>query len=410
MSKLKHLIQFLLGLLSYLMDIILQFVPRDRHKWVYGASGGFRDNPKYLYLQANYEHPEINSIWIGRVKSDVFYLRSRGLNACYYLSLKGLYHTMTAGVAICDHQLGNINCFLLGGAYYVNLWHGSSVKRVRWQNTDAFVKEYHLRNKEEMRTSFVFRMMLYQVLFKRPDFCLTPSTIQAKEFFAPMMDMPLDNCVVGVFPRSLLLIAGKGSALDFIRKNENQETLEFVERLNKFNKVYIYMPTWRRTKSDFIAASGIDWEKLNESLNKKNELLILKLHPHTKLNMDAITNYSNLMIYQKNSDVYTVLPFIDCLITDYSSIYTDFLMMNKEIILYIFDYEDYVHNSNDLGDYDKYYVGKRAYDFNQLLHIIESGKDCHVPQDKYHELMEFFWDNNRHQIDIVEEVKKRISL
>ena len=170
------------------------------------------------------------------------------------------------------------------------------------------------------------------------------------------------------------------------------------------------MPTWRRTKSDFIAASGIDWEKLNESLNKKNELLILKLHPHTKLNMDAISKYSNLMIYQKNSDVYTVLPFIDCLITDYSSIYTDFLMMNKEIILYIFDYSDYVQNSNDLGEYDIYYVGKRAYDFNQLLHIIESGEDCHVPQDKYHELMEFFWDNNRHQIDIVEEVKKRISL
>ena len=410
MSSLKHLIQFLLGLLSYLMDIVLQFMSRDKQKWVYGASGGFRDNPKYLYLQANYEHPEINSIWIGRVKSDVSNLRSRGLNAYYYLSLKGLYHTITAGVAICDHQLGNINSFLLGGAYYVNLWHGSSVKRVRWQNPDAFIKEYHLRNKEEMRTSFTFRMMLYHVLFKRPDFCLTPSTIQAKEFFAPMMDMPLKNCVPGVFPRSQLLIAGKESALDFIRKNEDQETLKFVEGLKKFDKVYIYMPTWRRSKNDFIAASGIDWEKLNESLNKKNELLILKLHPHTKLNMDAITNYSNLMIYHKNSDVYAVLPFIDCLITDYSSIYTDFLMMNKEIILFIFDFEDYVHNSNDLGDYDKYYVGKRAYDFHQLLHIIESGEDCHVPQDKYNELMEFFWDNNRHQIDIVEEVKKRIQL
>lgn len=410
MSKLKHLIQFLLGLLSYLMDIVLQFMPRDRHKWVYGASGGFRDNPKYLYLQANDEHPEINSIWIGRFKSDVLYLRSRGLSAYYWHTFKGFYHTMTAGVAICDHQLGNINSFLLGGAYYVNLWHGSSVKRVRWQNTDAFVKEYHLRNKEEMRTSFTFRMMLYQVLFKGPDFCLTPSTIQAKEFFAPMMDIPLESCMVGVFPRSKLLIAGKECALDFIRKNENQETLKFVEGLKKFNKVYIYMPTWRRSKSDFIAASGIDWKKLNDCLNKKNELLILKLHPHTKLNIDAISKYSNLMIYPKNSDVYTVLPFIDCLITDYSSIYTDFLMMNKEIILFVFDYDDYVQNSNDLENYDKYYIGKRTYNFGELLHVIDSGEDCHVPQDKYHELMGFFWDNNRHNIDIVEEVKKRIGI
>ena len=410
MSKLKHLIEFLLGLFSYLMDFVIQFMPRDRHKWVYGASGGFRDNPKYLYLQANYEHPEINSIWIGRVKSDVLYLRSKGLKAYYWLTLKGFYHTMTAGVAICDHQLGNINSFLLGGAYYVNLWHGSSVKRVRWQNTDAFVKEYHLRNKEEMRTSFVFRMMLYQVLFKRPDFCLTPSTIQSKEFFAPMMDIPLENCVVGVFPRSQLLIAGKESALEFIRKNENQETLKFVEGLSKFNKVYIYMPTWRRTKNDFIAASGIDWNKLNGIFSKRNELLVLKLHPFTKLNMDKISTYSNIMIYPKNSDVYTVLPFIDCLITDYSSIYTDFLMMNKEIILFIFDYEDYVHSSNDLGDYDNYYIGRRAYDFDQLVQIIKNKEDCHIPHDKYSELMDFFWDNNRRQIDIVEEVKKRIGI
>lgn len=410
MSKLKHLIEFLLGLFSYLMDFVIQFMPRDRHKWVYGASGGFRDNPKYLYLQANYEHPEINSIWIGRVKSDVLYLRSKGLKAYYWLTLKGFYHTMTAGVAICDHQLGNINSFLLGGAYYVNLWHGSSVKRVRWQNTDAFVKEYHLRNKEEMRTSFVFRMMLYQVLFKRPDFCLTPSTIQSKEFFAPMMDIPLENCVVGVFPRSQLLIAGKESALEFIRKNENQETLKFVEGLSKFNKVYIYMPTWRRTKNDFIAASGIDWNKLNGIFSKRNELLVLKLHPFTKLNMDKISTYSNIMIYPKNSDVYTVLPFIDCLITDYSSIYTDFLMMNKEIILFIFDYEDYVHSSNDLGDYDNYYIGRRAYDFDQLVQIIKNKEDCHIPHDKYSELMDFFWDNNRRQIDIVEELKKRIGI
>lgn len=410
MNKLKHFRLFLLGLLSCLMDIILQYMPRDKHKWVYGANGGFRDNPKYLFLYAINEHSEIDSIWIGQNKSDICYLRSQGLNAYYWLSLKGLYHTLTAGVAICDHQLGNINTYLLGGAYYVNLWHGSSVKRVRWQNSDVYVKKYQLRNKEEMRTSFVFRMMLYQALFKKPDFCLAPSAIQAKVFFAPMMDMPLENCVVGVFPRSRLLIEGKKKALEFIRENEDNETLNFVEGLNKFHKTYIYMPTWRNTKNDFIAASGIKWEKLNEVLRKRKELLILKLHPFTKLNLDKISKFSNLMIYPRNSDVYTVLPFIDCLITDYSSIYSDFLMMNKEIILFVFDYEEYVNNSNDLGDYDRYFVGKCAYNFNQLLHVIESGEDCHIPQEKYHDLMDFFWSNNQYQIDIVEEIKKRIGL
>jgi len=105
-----------------------------------------------------------------------------------------------------------------------------------------------------------------------------------------------------------------------------------------------------------------------------------------------------------------VLPFIDCLITDYSSIYTDFLMMNKEIILFVFDYEDYVKKSYELSEYDKYFVGKKTYTFNQLLQTITSEEDCHVPKEDYNRLMEFFWDNNRHNIDIVEEIKNRIGI
>ena len=128
------------------------------------------------------------------------------------------------------------------------------------------------------------------------------------------------------------------------------------------------------------------------------------------MDLSFLSSYSNIYNYPSTTDIYTVLPFIDCLITDYSSIYTDFLTMNKEIILFVYDYEDYMKGSFKLSEYDKYFAGKRAYDFNQLLHLIDSGEDCHVPQDKYHELMEFFWDNNRHQIDIVEEVKKRIGL
>lgn len=410
MTKSEHLILFSRGLLAYIMDALLAFVPRDRHKWVFGATRGFRDNPKYLYIEASEKHHEIETIWISRIKSDVEYLRGKGLKAYYWLSLRGLYHTLTAGVAVCDHTLANINEFLLGGSYYVNLWHGSSVKRVRWQNAEIFVKEFNLKNENEMRTSFTFKMMQYQTLFKGPDFCLAPSTIQAKEFFAPMMDIPLENCVVGVFPRSRFLIEGKTQALKFMEKYDNQESLDFVKGLGRYSKIYIYMPTWRKGKVDFLAAAGIDWHHLNQCLEKRNELLILKLHPFTIIDMSEISGYSNLMVYPKDSDIYTVLPFIDCLITDYSSIYTDFLMMNKDIILFVFDYEDYVHNSNDLGEYDKYFVGKRAYNFTQLLQIIESGEDCHVPQDKYQELMEFFWDNNRHRIDIVEEVEKRISL
>lgn len=408
MSGIKENIQICRQFLSNILDSIIKWLPRNKRKWVFGAFGGFRDNPKYLFFQTIEQHPEIRPIWIALNKRDVKLVRDQGGEAYYSYSLKGLYHILTSKVAVCDHSLGDINRHLTGGIYYVNLWHGASVKRVRWQAPDDYIRRFNLKNKEEMRTSFRFRMLMYQVLFRVPDLCLTPSSVQAKDFFAPMMGIPLDHCVVGVYPRSRFLISGKEAALEFIKKHEPTETLDFVNSLGAYSKTYIYMPTWRNDQEDFIKQAGINWGKMNEVLCEKNELFILKLHPFTQTNTEDVSNYSNIVIYPSSSDIYTVLPFIDCLITDYSSIYTDFLMMNKEIILFVFDYDKYVKNSYDLESYDYYFVGKRANSFSQLLDTIKTGEDCHVPNDQYQRLMNYFWENNSHGIDLVEEIKSRI--
>lgn len=394
--------------LSNLLDSIIKWLPRNKTKWVYGAFGGFRDNPKYLYYQTQEQHPEIRPIWIAQNKKDVEIVRGQGGEAYYYYSLKGLYHILTSKVAICDHSLGDINRHLTGGIYYVNLWHGASVKRVRWQAPDDYIRRFHLKNKEEMRTSFRFKMLMYQVLFRTPELCLAPSTIEAEDFFAEMMDIPLENCIVGVYPRSRLLIEGKDAAMEFIKKHEPIETLDFVKELEQYTKTYIYMPTWRNDGTNFIEEALINWEQLNDVLLQKNELFVLKLHPFTQMDVSVPSKYSNIVVYPSASDIYTVLPFIDCLITDYSSIYTDFLMMNKEIILFVFDYDKYVKSSYDLENYDYYFVGKRAESFTKLLNIINSGEDCHIPKEHYQRLMNYFWDNNRHEIDIIEEIKRRI--
>jgi len=400
----------ILRIIYYYTKDFARLAPRDKHKWVFGSATGFGDNPKYLFIQMQERHPEVRVIWVSKSKDVLKDLSGRGCEAYYWLSLKGMYHVLTAKVIVSDHSVGNINQFLSGGAFFVNLWHGSSVKRVRWQAPELFMRQYNLKSVEEMRTSLWFRINTFNVMFRTADLCLAPSTIQAKEFFAPMMNIPLEQVIVAVYPRSQFLIAGKTAAKDFIKKHEGKDTLDFVEQLESYNKVYIYMPTWRNDDCDFISQAAFDWEKLNNLMESRNELFILKFHPFTKLNAGEITQYKNLRLYPTRCDLYAVLPFVDCLITDYSSIYTDFLTMNKEIILYVFDYDEYVKNSYELSEYDKYFSGKRAYDFNQLLQIIESGEDCHVPQEKYSELMDFFWDNNESTTDIVEEVKHRIGL
>jgi len=406
MSNYKDITVLLVGIV---IEPLVRLIPRNKRKWAFGAMLSFRDNPKYLFYWTNEKHPEIRSICISHNKQDVDLLRSQGFEAYYKWSLKGIYHALTAKVYICDHQLGDINFYFSGGVFYVNLWHGSSMKRVRWQAPEYFMQKHHLRDANEIRTSLRVRILEYPILFRSPDLCLAPSTVQAKEFFAPMMNIPLEKCIVGVYPRSRLLLEGKESALDFIRKYESSETANFVKELERYDKTHIYMPTWRNDNSDFIAQSGLDWERLNHVMKERNELFILKLHPLTKLDAPSIGKYSNIKLYPAKSDIYAVLPFIDTLITDYSSIYTDFLTMDKEVILFVFDYDSYVKKSYDLSEYDKYFVGVKAYNFESLLTLLEKGHDCHIPQAERKRLLDFFWDSHEKNIDLIEEIKKRLK-
>lgn len=399
----------ILRIIYYYTKDFAKLAPRNKHKWVFGSATGFSDNPKYLFIQTQERHPELRCIWVSKSKDVVRDLNGRGYVAYYWLSLKGMYHVLTAKVVISDHSVGNINQFLSEGAFFVNLWHGSSVKRVRWQAPDLFMRRYNLKSVEEMRSSLWFKINTYNVMFRTADLCLAPSTIQAKEFFAPMMNISLEKVIVAVYPRSQLLIGGKKVAKEFIKKYELEETLHFVEELESYNKVYIYMPTWRNDDHDFLKQAGFDWDELNNTMESRNEIFILKLHPFTRLNIGEISQYKNLRIYPSRCDLYTVLPFVDCLITDYSSIYTDFLTMNKEVILYVFDYDEYVKSSYELSEYDNYFVGKRVFEFNELVKLIESGEDCHVPKEQRNRLMDFFWDNNESKTDIIEEIKRRIK-
>ena len=59
------------------------------------------------------------------------------------------------------------------------------------------------------------------------------------------------------------------------------------------------------------------------------------------------------------------------LITDYSSILYDYLLIpNKQVILYLYDYEEYVHERDFYYPFDENVVGKRVTTFEDLLKVI----------------------------------------
>lgn len=144
---------------------------------------------------------------------------------------------------------------------------------------------------------------------------------------------------------------------DYLYKSK--DALNLLNHGNKFDKVVIWLPTFRQHKTGMkditnssnsgipIIESKEDFLKINDFLNQQNVLLILKPHPAQDLNYIKVMEFSNLyfiddnLLYKNDVHLYELLAQSDALITDYSSVYFDYLLLDKPIGLTINDMEDY---------------------------------------------------------------------
>jgi CDP-glycerol glycerophosphotransferase (TagB/SpsB family) len=171
---------------------------------------------------------------------------------------------------------------------------------------------------------------------------------------------------------------------------ENESTKRVIAHIAErdYKKVFIYMPTWRDSQREIFVQS-FDLAKMNKMLQEKDSLLILK--PHANTIVDHIEHYSNIILADSKADVYPILPYTDVLITDYSSVLYDYVLMeNKDVILYLYDYEEYVKDRDLFYPFDENVVGKRVFNFEELYSCIEK-EDYPIESEKKAEIVEKFW-------------------
>lgn len=356
--------------------------PRDKSKWLIGNKTGWGDNSKYLALLIQKEDkrkPRI--IWIGRTKEERDLVRSKGIEAYRKWSMKGLFHALTGSAFFYSSSISDINYWASGKAFKMNMWHGVGLKKLGMKQSDLY-------NPKSI-TSHVLTPFFYD----KPTYFIGPSDMMARHF-ADCYQLEDERMLKVGYPRCDFILKDKKTVLEFVEKYESQETLELINKISSFKKVFIYMPTFRDDQHDFVKSSGIDFEKLNRLLREKGYLLLLKLHPATRIESLDYISLSNIVVMDKKIDIYPILKFTDVLITDYSSIYYDYILMDgKDIILFPFDYKEYIEGSRDFAyDYLTYAPGVKAWNFNELYEIIDSGRDLTIPERK--KIIETFWGTN----------------
>ena len=382
--------KFLGYLISYLFYPFSFVFARNKHKLAFGSYRySFTDNAKYLFIFCQQHRQDLNSAWLSLNRQTVKEIRSFGLKAYFILSPKGVWHALTSKYWFFNSYTSDIMFAFSGGAVCINLWHGVGLKRTEFNITSGKLAERYQEKK--------FKEIFYHPeSFKRPDWMLSSTHFQSI-MFASAFRIDQSHCLELGYPRNGILTCAEEVRKNHIANFENDFTKKIIERITtkNFHKVYIYMPTWRDSQRDIFVQS-FDLIKMNEMLCAQNALLLLKPHSNTIIDGSSLIHLSNILLVNGEVDIYPILPYTDVLITDYSSVLYDYVLMeNKDVILYLYDYEEYVKERDLYYPFDENVVGKRVFNFDDLLLCIQS-LDYSIDLEKKTEIVEKFWGNSRH--------------
>ncbi|KIC18755.1 hypothetical protein RA25_21145 [Leisingera sp. ANG-S5] len=106
-------------------------------------------------------------------------------------------------------------------------------------------------------------------------------------------------------------------------------------------KVILYAPTWRGVVGNVAGEMAHQVETiqlLSEKFGGQYHIL-LSIHNYTKNNLKSLPQNCHIIPDQVN--INEVLAATDILISDYSSVFFDFLVLDRPAVLYTYDLEDY---------------------------------------------------------------------
>jgi CDP-glycerol glycerophosphotransferase len=185
-----------------------------------------------------------------------------------------------------------------------------------------------------------------------------------------------------------------------------KEEVNILETIKKYNKIILYMPTFRLGKQSLqFAELG---ESLKDILQKENILWIQKAHSADSTSKE-LKSENNILSLSPNFETNILMPYITLLITDYSSVATDARYFNKPILFYIPDYEEYKNGENGLTDEaEELMSGPKFYNTeslrNQIVSLISNPNQA-IPHN-YTELRNKCWNPDFDISDVWEKISK----
>ena len=263
--------------------------------------------------------------------------------------IRGIYHLATSRFVFIDNYFG----FLSSTSFKkdvtcVQLWHANGAIK-RFGLEDPLIK---------FRTEKAFKR--FRGVYSRFHRVVVGSDEMAyifKQAFGVEDDVILKTGM----PRTDIFF-------DYTKQDKIKEMLHDKYPMIQNRKVVLYAPTFRAQQLKRHSIR-LNIKKLYEEC-KDDFVLMLRLHPAIMNRYK--NNYPDFIIDVSDyPDANHLLFLTDILVTDYSSIPFEYALLEKPMIFYPYDLEEYKTTSGLWKEYDEMVPGPIAYNTDELIELIK---------------------------------------
>ncbi|MGN1481366.1 CDP-glycerol glycerophosphotransferase family protein [Porcipelethomonas sp.] len=299
-----------------ILNPVNRIIKKDPEQIFIYSNLGFRDNIKALfdYLIANNYNNDYKIVV--SLNDYEKYNKVVSKNVEFIDNKKGLLRFFKS--KYCFYCFGKYPVKPAPGQIVFNLWHGMPVKRI-----GNMVKG-----------------------FEKTDYNYFTHLLCTSEFFRETMKKSFncddDSIVICGQPRTDIMM----TQMPPVRGREIKGQLFGFER--RRDKIILWLPTFRENDgSELDMLSDEQLENISRMCKERHWILLIKPHPLSTLNSEKFKKYDGIKIITTDYleylgiDFYKLIKFSECLITDYSSVYFDYMLLDKPMGFVVSDMEKY---------------------------------------------------------------------
>ena len=328
----------------------------DSHIWLFSSTDNshYNYNSRYLFEYVKENLPEITPLFVINDPELRNSLSSK-YGKQYFIeteSIQGIRQALSAGVWFTSAGLPAYGTGLHKKRLIINLWHGVPLKKIALLDPNP---------KKAARIYF-------KKIFSENYTCILTTSHELIPLMARSFAVSEDKIKVWGQPRNDGLF----------QKNDCREILgQLFPDLPEYTKTVLYAPTFRDYgQVQLFPFKDFDQKQLEAFLDEKNMLLFIRTHvaeqgsaaPYLGKRIRFLGN-------EQAEDVTGILNIFDCLITDYSSIYIDYLLTDKPMIFLPYDRQQYLDGRGMNFDYDDVTPGPKPETFNDFLDALSPKED-----------------------------------